>query len=141
MPSVSIAQQRLMGQAWAIRKGELKKKDADPEAVKLADSDMKDKDMRAFASTKHKGLPDYVKEQLLNESGTPYINMKQYGESWMRQAWNYKDMMLVVYSTLEGMLKNLRERDPQYMKPKEIKDSEQMLEFLESLMEMIEKNK
>ena len=64
MPSKSKAQQRLMGQAWAIRKHELKPKNANPAAQKIADGKMKDKDLKAFASTKHKGLPERVKEEL-----------------------------------------------------------------------------
>lgn len=64
MPSKSKAQQRLMGQAWAIRKHDFNPKKANPKAEKIADGKMKDKDLKAFASTKHKGLPERVKEEL-----------------------------------------------------------------------------
>lgn len=64
MPSKSKAQQRLMGQAWAIRKHDLDPDDANPKAEKIAKGKMKDKDLHAFAKTKHKGLPERVKEAL-----------------------------------------------------------------------------
>jgi hypothetical protein len=66
MPSSSKKQQRLMGMAYAYAKGEMK--DA-PESVKnVAKSFMKKgkrkgkKSLRDFAKTKHKGLPEKVKE-------------------------------------------------------------------------------
>lgn len=146
MPSVSIAQQRLMGQAWAIRKGELKKKDADPEAVKLADSKMKDKDMKAFASTSHKGLPDYVKEHMdninqdvkdVNESKTSWRDMKNYAESWMRQEYKRDNMEMVLLNVLEGFAKELDERTKYELSPKELDDAEYMLELVQKLMEIV----
>ena len=60
MPAVSKAQQRFMGMVHAAQKGE---EPASPEVAKAADS-MSDKDAKDFASTSHKGLPDYVKEAL-----------------------------------------------------------------------------
>jgi len=79
MPATSIAQQRLMGQAYAIKKGDLKPTDLNPdyrdEIVKLADS-MTLKQLKDFAETKHsemkkenysmkKSLPTY--EDFLEE--------------------------------------------------------------------------
>jgi hypothetical protein len=65
MPSVSQAQQRLMGQAYALKIGELKTSDLDPQyrdQIKdLADS-MTRKDLEDFAKTKHTGLPNKVNE-------------------------------------------------------------------------------
>lgn len=67
MPAVSTAQQALMGQAYAIKTGELKPSDLDPKYRKrilaLADS-MTKKELDAFASTKHKGLPHHIDEDL-----------------------------------------------------------------------------
>ena len=60
MPAVSKAQQRFMGMVHAADKGETP---ASPEVAKVAAS-MKDSDAKDFASTKHAGLPDHVKEQL-----------------------------------------------------------------------------
>ena len=61
MPAVSKAQQRFMGMVHAAQKGDME--NPSPEVSKAADS-MSDKDAKDFASTKHKGLPDHVKEQL-----------------------------------------------------------------------------
>ena len=65
MPSVSKTQQRLMGQALAYKRGEIKAKDLNPqysdEIKKLAKS-MTEKQLKHFASTKHKNLPEKVKE-------------------------------------------------------------------------------
>ena len=55
MPAVSRAQQKFFGIVRAIQKGEMAP--TTPETAKAA-SDMKKKDVKDFASTKHKGLPD-----------------------------------------------------------------------------------
>ena len=60
MPAVSKAQQKFMGMVHAADKGEAP---ASPEVAKVS-ADMKDSDAKDFASTKHDGLPDNVKEQL-----------------------------------------------------------------------------
>jgi len=63
MPSTSVAQQKLMGMAYALKKGELDPKDASAEVQELADS-MTLKQLKDFASTKHDGLPQYVEENI-----------------------------------------------------------------------------
>ena len=62
MPAVSRAQQKFFGIVRAIQKGEMAP--TTPETAKAA-ADMKKKDVKDFASTKHKGLPDKkeVKEE------------------------------------------------------------------------------
>jgi hypothetical protein len=66
MPSVSKSQQRLMGAAYAWAKGY--KKDAPESIKKIAKSFLKKgkrkglKNLRDFASTKHKGLVDKVEK-------------------------------------------------------------------------------
>ena len=57
--SVSKAQQRFMGMVRAKQKGEMP--DASPEVSKAAAS-MSKKDVKDFAKTKHKGLPNKVDE-------------------------------------------------------------------------------
>ncbi len=64
MPAISKAQQRFMGMVHAAQKGDME--NPSPEVAKAADS-MSDKDAKDFASTKHKGLPDHVKESLLKK--------------------------------------------------------------------------
>jgi hypothetical protein len=89
-----------------------------------------------------KSIFDYVEEGMkLMESGTLYIDMKRYASDWMRYAQKYEDMMLILYSVLTGMINEIKTRDIQYMRPNEIKQNQRMLEFLETLMEMVEKNK
>jgi len=56
----SKAQQKFMGMVHAMQKGE-KVKGASPE-LKAVAKDMKKSDAKDFAKTKHKGLPDHVKE-------------------------------------------------------------------------------
>jgi len=55
MPAVSKAQQKFFGIVRAIQKGEMAP--TTPETAKAA-SDMKKGDVKKFASTKHKGLPE-----------------------------------------------------------------------------------
>ena len=57
--SVSKSQQRFMGMVRAAQKGEGA---SSPEVAKFASS-MKKKDVKDFASTKHKGLPEKKKEK------------------------------------------------------------------------------
>ena len=67
MPSKSKTQQRLMGLALAYKTGEIKAKYLSPEYAdeikKLAKS-MTEKQLRDFAQTKHKGLPEKVEERI-----------------------------------------------------------------------------
>lgn len=64
MPSVSAAQQAIMGQAWAVRSGEMKISEVSPkyrkEVSAIANGEMTDKELKKFASTKSKNLPHYV---------------------------------------------------------------------------------
>lgn len=65
MTSVSKSQQRLMGQAYAYKKGDLKSKDLNPEYaddIKDLSKSMTLKKLKQYASTKHDKLPEKVKE-------------------------------------------------------------------------------
>lgn len=64
MPSKSKSQQRLFGMAYAARKGDLPKSEISGDVKDIVDSDMTTKDIKKFAKTKHKGLPEYIKEAL-----------------------------------------------------------------------------
>ena len=66
MSSRSKQQQKFMGMAHALKKGEMKPSDASPELKKVAKS-MSDKDVKDFASTSHKGLPKKVKQEILHK--------------------------------------------------------------------------
>jgi len=70
MPAKSKSQQKFMGMVRAAQKGDLK--NPSPEVKKAAKS-MKKKDVKDFAGTKHKKLPEKVrKEKKISESHTPY---------------------------------------------------------------------
>ena len=56
--SLSKSQQKLMGMVYAYKKGDMK--DASDEVKKIAKG-MSLKGAKKFASTKHKGLPEYKK--------------------------------------------------------------------------------
>jgi len=64
MPSVSSAQQAIMGQAWAVRSGQMKISEVSPKYRKqvssIANGEMTDKELKMFASTKSKNLPHHV---------------------------------------------------------------------------------
>lgn len=68
--SKSIAQQRLFGMAFAVRKGKLDRSEVSDEVLKIADGDMTDKEIEDFAKTKHKDLPQKVDEGSGNELDT-----------------------------------------------------------------------
>lgn len=64
MPSQSKSQQRLFGMALAVRRKELKRSEVDGPVLDIVDSDMTDKEIEDFAKTKHKGLKEYLNEQI-----------------------------------------------------------------------------
>ena len=62
MPSSSKAQQKFMGLVHAYKKGEVKGSEVS-KAIKKAAKSMKKSSTKKYASTKHKGLPNKVKEE------------------------------------------------------------------------------
>jgi hypothetical protein len=67
MPSVSKSQQRLMGMAYSVKKGDTKLSDIDSEfrdTVKNLVDSMTLKQLKDFAETKHDNLPETVPENL-----------------------------------------------------------------------------
>tara|TARA_A100001201_G_scaffold34704_2_gene36908 strand:+ start:409 stop:1209 length:801 start_codon:yes stop_codon:yes gene_type:complete len=66
MPSVSKAQQRFMGLVHAYKKGEVPASKVS-KAVKDAAKSMKKKSTKKMASTKHKGLPNKVRQETLDK--------------------------------------------------------------------------
>lgn len=85
MPSKSKTQQRLMGQAYALKTGDLKAKDLNPdyasEIKKIAKS-MTKKQLKDFAGTKHKGLPERVEEKIMRF------------ESFVKENYTFEDFTL-----------------------------------------------
>ena len=76
MPSVSKAQQRFMGLVHAYKKGEVPASKVS-KAVKDAAKSMKKKSTKDFAKTKHKGLPNKVRSENMNEAIEPQGNIKK----------------------------------------------------------------
>ena len=70
MPAKSKAQQALFGMALAVRRGEMKRSDVDKSVLDIVDSDMTNKEIEDFASTKRKSLPAHIKEAL-NQNHLP----------------------------------------------------------------------
>ena len=76
MPARSKAQQALFGMALAVRRKEMKRSEASKEVLDLADSDITIKELEEFAKTKHKGLPDHIKESLMDKTQRVFIVIK-----------------------------------------------------------------
>ena len=75
MPALSKKQQKFFGIVRAIQKGE--QVPTTPETAKAA-ADMKKGDVKKFASTKHKGLPEKKKvEEMYNEPNKDQQSKKQ----------------------------------------------------------------
>lgn len=74
MPARSTAQQRLMGQAYAIKIGAMEPEDLNPryrsEILNLAKR-MTREELKKYAETRQKGLPHYVDESEMNTSLEP----------------------------------------------------------------------
>jgi hypothetical protein len=69
MPAVSKSQQRLFGQAYAYKTGELKKSDINPvyfKRIKKLANSMSEEELGKYAKTKHKKLPETVESMLIN---------------------------------------------------------------------------
>jgi hypothetical protein len=74
MAARSIAQQRLMAQAYALKKGDIEAGDIKPEyrdEIEDLEQGMTLKQLHDFAATKHKGLPDRVKKTDEDAMATP----------------------------------------------------------------------
>ena len=71
MPAVSKKQQKFFGIVRAVQKGEMAP--TTPETAKAA-ADMKKSDVKKFASTKHKGLPEKkVTKEELDKNDKPFV--------------------------------------------------------------------
>lgn len=76
MPAQSVAQQKLMGMAYALKKGDMKPEDASEEVKKLADEMTLDQ-LKDYAETKHEGLPAKKESK---ESSKKLTNIKTFEE-------------------------------------------------------------
>ena len=103
MPAVSKAQQKFFGIVRAIQKGEMAP--TTPETAKAA-ATMKKKDVKDFASTKHKKLPEKVvaKEEsnprIPRKKGQP-ANSKKHSDLYTDE--NPKDTVSVKFRTVQDI--------------------------------------
>ena len=68
MPAVSKSQKRLMSQAYAVKTGSLKPSDIDPryrKSIVDLSKKMTEKQLKDYAETPHKGLPNDVDEAIV----------------------------------------------------------------------------
>jgi len=109
MPSKSKAQQRFFGMVDAYKKGEMKNPSS---KIKKAAKGMSMDDVKDFAETKHKGLPEKVEEniirlteqdlhQIVKESVNGVLNERLYN---MPDNIDYKDI-----KTLNKMAETIKE--------------------------------
>lgn len=130
MPSVSKAQQAIMGQAWALRQDEIKPNDIDPryrkEIKKIAfgykDGEgkfiapMTDKELKKFAETKSKNLPERVNEG----KSKVFINkiISKMVDGGLGISYNYK-MREEIKQKIEAIVKETMEKYDYVVESKE----------------------
>lgn len=66
MPAKSKAQQRLFGMALAVRKKSLKRSEVNQQVLDIVDSEMTNKEIEDFASTKHISLKEFIENKIAN---------------------------------------------------------------------------
>lgn len=128
MPSTSKTQQRLMGVAYSVKKGDVKLKDVDAayrEKVQQLVASMTLQQLKDFAETKHKDLPEDIQEnidhevkmannqlesiveaayQLMDYLGEDEKNIPAWIQDHIAQAYNYIKQAADGYHELEEMI-------------------------------------
>ncbi len=132
MPSVSQAQQALMGQAYAIKTGKMKPSDLNPDykdqILDLAKS-MSEKDLKDFAETPKKDLPKKIKENYIMK------NIKSF-EAFVNESIEVNEGHPSVdpyawYSSMAELKQDLKQTKDQF-KGKDIPEwAQKRIEFLE----------
>lgn len=83
-------------------------------------------------------LVDYLKS--VNESNTRLGDMTDYASSWMRQAWTDRDVKNVVVATINGLYRELSERQTyDNITDKEKQVANVWLDKIEEMIKIIEK--
>lgn len=117
--AVSKAQQRFMGMVHAVQKGELDADEVGSSVAKAAKT-MKKKDVKDFAETKHKGLPNHVDEntlvRLIRESIQEHLVdvMKRYSEGKATSKEANKAIMDLANSSNHKINENLDPKTENY---------------------------
>jgi len=79
MPAVSKSQQRIMAQAYAVKMGSLSPSDIDPryrKSIVNLSKKMTEKQLKDYAETSHKGLPNDVDEAIVTPKASYAPNFK-----------------------------------------------------------------
>lgn len=109
MPSKSKSQQRFFGMVRAYQKGDLKGSEVGKKVKKAAKS-MSKKDVKDFAKTKHKGLPNHVKNKKINENNMNFALKKHIFSG--REEMNSVLDDLYEHGFLEDMFADFLEKTP-----------------------------
>ena len=86
MPATSKKQQKFMGLVRALQKGKVSPSKVSKKVKDVA-KDMKPKDVKKYASTKHKGLPNKVKSEAKKMSDTDMYNYLMYMRKYKPDIW------------------------------------------------------
>ena len=136
MPAVSKAQQQFMGIVRAMQKGDITKKG---EAGEVAD-DMSKKDVKKYASTKHKGLPKKVKKETMKKSRIKEIIREEFlialSEAKMTPA-KVQKLQKDLVTTIDLLKKNF----PMYKAAKEAGDEKKLDKHRKIALDLTKKKK
>jgi hypothetical protein len=115
MPAKSKSQQRFMGMVNAVKKGEMK---APSKEVAKTAKGMTKKAAHDFAATKHKGLPDKVKEAANPaQQAAIAVNMKKDGKKPKKtEEAVHEEKWIKVHKSREGMFKGKGKAELEAMK-------------------------
>tara|TARA_Y100000004_G_scaffold28572_1_gene29351 strand:+ start:4282 stop:5001 length:720 start_codon:yes stop_codon:yes gene_type:complete len=86
MPATSKKQQKFMGLVRALQKGKVSPSKVSKKVKDVA-KDMKPKDVKKYASTKHKGLPNKVKSEAKKMSDKDVYNYLMYMKKFKPDIW------------------------------------------------------
>lgn len=85
-------------------------------------------------------LCDFIHSKMIAESSTTLRDMTNYTASWMRQAYNERDMKNVMVAIINGLYRELSEREAlESVSDKEKKLASMWLDRIEEIIKIIEK--
>ena len=94
MPAKSKSQQRLFGMALAVRRGDMKRSDVWKEVLDIVDSDMTDKEIEDFASTKHNKIKEHTEGMI---GLYQYLIERNLGEGWKKWEENGFEIQMLAF--------------------------------------------
>jgi hypothetical protein len=85
-------------------------------------------------------LVDFLHEKMVAESSTSLRDMTDYASSWIRQAWNERDVKNVIVAVINGLYRELSERQTyESTSDKEKQVANVWLDKIEEMIKIIEK--